>query len=259
MNMNYVSRFAIYEKGGKKFNLSLEYDDLEQFPENISAKLVWAAALMAKELNGDYVKREGRYDVVSWVDDEGNDRQTYEQVKLSNAAVMMGLIYFYPSHLNDYLEEAERIISETQLDFMFKALADGAENYEDGLIKVIGKEYVNSKDFGVLAFAPYYAEKKENERNLEERLANSKHIGNIGDEVTLILENIMVRDAKGDFGGWNVTAVTDNGCLVTYFTSKNALKDVSGWYAVKAKIKGHQYDWKTKSIAETRINYAKLL
>lgn len=251
--------FAIYKKDGKRYNLTLDYDAQSQFPENISAKLVWAAALMAKELNGDYVKRDGRWEMVAWVDDDGNERQTYEQTKLPNASVMMGLIYYYPSHLKDYLEEAERLLSEVQLDFMFKVLAEDAENYEDGLMKVIGKEQVTSRDFGVLAFAPYYAEKKEQERALEERLANSKHFGNHGEKVRIALENIQVRTAKGDYGGWNVTAVTDDGCLVTYFTSKEALTKQDGWYAAEAKIKSHQLDWKTKSIAETRINFVKLI
>lgn len=254
-----LNPFAIYEKDGKRFNLSLDYDAQSQFPENISAKLVWAAALMAKELNGDYVKRDGKWEYITYYDENGKECQAYEQVKLPNAAVMMGLIYYYPSHLKNYLEEAERLLNETQLDFMFKVLAENAENYEDGLMKVIGKEKVNSRDFGVLAFAPYYAEKKENERAFSERIANSKHFGNYDEKVNIALENVQVRSAKGDYGGWNVTAVTDDGCLVSYFTSKEVLTKQDGWYAVEAKVKSHQLDWKTKTIPETRINYVKLL
>lgn len=259
VTMYKVDRFLDYQKNGKKLVVTLDYDELQVFPEQVSAKVVWAASLLAKELNGDYVKSEGRYDMVTWIDDDGNDRQTYEQVSLSNRSVMMGLIHRYPSLLNDYINQAENVINELQLDFMFKVLADDAEGYEDGLAKVIGKEYVNTNDYGVIAFAPYYAEKKQKERELEERLANSHHFGNVGEELNLALENIVVRAARGDYGGYNVTAITDNGCLVSFFTSKDVFQNQDGWYAVKAKVKAHQVDWKTKSIPETRLNYVKII
>ena len=251
--------FAVYEVNGSRLNLTLDHDDLSQFPEQISAKLVWAAALMAKELNGDYVKREGRYDMVSWIDNDDNKRQTYEQVNLSNRSAMMGLLYYYPSHLNDYLEAAETMISDLQLDFMFKVLADDAEGYEDGLAKVIGKEKLNTHDFGVIAFAPYYAEQQKKRRNLTERLIDSHHIGSVDDVVNLALENIRVSPSYGEYGGWNVTAITDNNCLVSFYTSKAVFEKQDGWYGVTAKVKAHQVDWKTKTIPETRLNYVKLL
>lgn len=259
MNNQELCPHALYEVNGSRLNLALDHDDLSQFPEQISAKLVWAAAIMAKELNGDYVGRNRRYDMVTWIDDDGNERQTYEQVNLSNRSAMMGLLYYYPSHLNDYLEAAETMISELQLDFMFKVLADDAEGYEDGLAKVIGKEKINWHEYGVIAFAPYYAEKKQKERELEERLADSHHFGNVGEELNLALENITVRPSRGDYGGYNVTAITDNGCLVSFFTSKDVFEKQDRWYAVTAKVKAHQVDWKTKTIPETRLNYVKII
>ncbi len=250
---------TIYEVNGSHLNLYLDNDGFADFPENISAKLVWAASLMAKELNGGYVKREGRFEIVEWDDENGNKRSSYEIVNVSNRAAMMGLIYHYPSHLNDYLVAAETMISELQLDFMFKVLAEDAEGYEDGIAKVIGKEKLRTNDFGVIAFAPYYYENIKSARVLSERVADSHHFGNVGDDVNLALENIRVNPSNGDYGGWNVTAITDNGCLVSFFTSKSAFENLDGWYGVKAKVKSHQMDWKTQSIAETRLNYVKII
>lgn len=255
--MGYQS--AVYEVNGARLNLNLSADAVSDFPENITAKLVWAAALMAKELNGAYVKREGRYDIVEWEDDSGNKRSTHELINISNRLAMMGLIYYHSSHLKDYLEAAETLIGELQLDFMFKILSDDANGYEDGIAKVIGKETLRTNDFGVIAFAPYYYENIKAARVMEGRIAESRHIANVGDDVNLALENIRVTPSNGDYGGWNVTAITDNGCLVSFFTSKVAFTNLDGWYGVKAKVKSHQMDWKTQITAETRLNYVKII
>lgn len=268
-----------------------ETDFFLQNPHGVPLVDAVSAALMAKELNNEYIKREGKhatFEESEWVQQGPNDtprevRVTVTRlVKVSNRTLMQDIFFYHPELLAVKKAEAQEMLSALQLELMFRVLAsDGENSYEGSLSGVIAKENLRMNDFSVLAYAPYFLDKLEHERSIENRAAESSYIGRKGDSVTLVMEIVNMRRSAGasvqSFGGvamrssnyyrnqtadqvgWNIQAITDDGNLVSFFTSKDEIAKTKGWFAVKAKIKEHQIEWKYKKYKETRLSHVKVI
>lgn len=268
-----------------------ETDFFLQNPHGVPLVDAVSAAIMAKELNNEYIKREGKhatFEESEWVQQGPNDnprevRITVTRlVKVSNRTLMQDIFFYHPELLAVKKAEAEEMVSALQLELMFRVLAsDGENSYEGSLSGVIAKENLRMNDFSVLAYAPYFLDKLEHERSIETRAAESSYIGRKGDSVTLVMEIVNMRKSAGASGqafggvamrssnyyrnqimdqvGWNIQAITDDGNLVSFFTSKDEIAKTKGWFAAKAKIKEHQIEWKYKKYKETRVNHVKII
>lgn len=250
------SKFAIYSYKGKKLVFDSDYRTISEIP----LPTALAAAIMAKELNCEYIKKGGKSEYVRKIDHRGDEYDSFEVVKLSNYALMTMLLVHYPSHVKERIQEANDMLSSLQLDFMFKALTDEAEGYEGSVLKIIAKPDVFSQDFGIVAYLPFYQEGQEKERALKERIANSKHLGKEGDKLKLAIENISVRRVTGDnYSGWSITAIANEGDVVSFFTTKEELTKQVGYYGVTAKVKSIGKEWKYKEFNETKLTYVSLV
>jgi len=242
--------------------LTFDYNsDYRNSLDEVPMARVFAAAILAKKLNKNtYIKKEGNFEYVTVLDVNGNKHEKHVCVNQSNREVMIGLLAYYPEIVREKVEDAEKMIASLQLDFMFKALTDDAEGYEGGLLKVIAHETVKIEEYGVIAYAPFYYENYEKELEFKERVSKSKHIGKKDDKLRLAVENVSARYIRNDnYTGWTVTAVTGDGDLVSFFTSKEELTKQDGYYAINAKVKDHQKDWKYKEFNETRLNYVSII
>lgn len=251
------SEFSIYSYKGKRLIFDADYRTQGETPlENVIA-----AAIIAKELNdNEYVKKGGKSEYVRKIDHKGKEYDSFEVVKLSNYTLVTMLLVHYPALVKERVAEAVELISALQLDFMFKALTDDAEGYEGSVLKIIAKPEVMSQDFGIAAYLPFYSENQEKERAYKERISKSKHLGKEGDKLKLAIENIAVRFVSGDnYSWWFVTAIANDGDLVTFFTTKEEITKQDGYYAVSAKVKSLGKDWKYKEFDETKLTYVSLI
>jgi hypothetical protein len=242
--------------------LTFDYNaDYRNSLDEVPMARVFAAAILAKQLNNNtYIKKEGNFAYVTVLDVDGSKHERHVCVNQSNREVMIGLLAYYPEIVREKVEDAEKMIASLQLDFMFKALTDDAEGYEGGLLKVIAHETVKIEEYGVIAYAPFYYENYEKELEFKERVSKSKHLGKKDEKLRLAVENVSARYIRNDnYTGWTVTAVTGDGDLVSFFTSKEELTKQDGYYAINAKVKDHQKDWKYKEFNETRLNYVSII
>jgi hypothetical protein len=251
------SDFAIYSYQGKRLVFDTDYRTLGE----VSLDNVIAAAIIAKELNGnEYIKKGGKAEYVKKIDHRGDEYDSFEVVKLSNFTLLTMLLVHYPAIVKERVVEAAELISTLQLDFMFKALTDDAEGYEGSVLKIIAKPAIMSNDFGIAAYLPFYNENQEKERAYKERISNSKHLGKESEKLKLAIENITVRSVTGNnYSGWSVTAIANDGDLVTFFTTKEELTKQVGYYGVSAKVKSLGKDWKYKEFNETKLTYVSLI
>lgn len=248
--------YTKYYRDGKRLIFTYDYDSRERLHDTPIEYAV-AAAIVAKELNKHtYLKKDDVYGIVTKKNQDGVAYNSQEVVKTSNKDIIIGLLSYYKDLVNDKLPEATEMVSSLQLDFMFKALTDDAEGYEGSVLKIIAKPTVNINDLGIVAYIPFYHETQEKERAFKERISQSKHLGREGDKLKLAIENISVRRINGDnYSGWTITAVANDGDLVSFFTTKEELTQQVGYYAVSAKVKSLQKDWKYKEFDETRLSY----
>jgi len=213
-----------------------------------------AASLVAKDINGTYVKRGNEYRNT----DPDKPYESYVIVRWSNRDTILILMANYPELVEERLEEAKEFISTLETNLAFKALSDHLTSFEISITEAIANSEVSRRNIGCLAYAPYYVENEIRNSDVNLRATDSKHLGVPGDKLTLILENIRVVESRG-YPGYNVSAITNTNDLVSFFTSKNDFCNIEGSYRITAKIKSCGVDWKTKSIPETRLNYVKIV
>jgi hypothetical protein len=226
---------------------------------------VMAAAIIALDFNdGEYVKKSGKYDFVDIKDTDGINSNQYVLTKMSNSAIMKGILATYPALITDeIIEEAKDIISQIEMDFMFKVLGDDMNEFEKSINQFLTTSEFDSSQLGVCAYLPTYFTREADKRTISERGEKSKHFGNIGDKFDLSLDIISAKFiASPKFGnpGYMVNAFTEDDNRVSFFTIKDEIGEgVGKTVKVTAKVKSHGQCWSDDSMKETKLNYVKLI
>lgn len=249
-----------------KYLITSLHDDYREFNEfkrkKLPKDLVIAAGFVAAEFNDNkYVKKEGEYEFVDWVDDDGLTKSRYLMTKMPNREIITAILFKYPHLITQkYIDKAQKLISYLELDFMFKVLADDMNDFEKSILSIIASDEIGHNDYGTVAYSPLYLDRIQKERELEERSSNSDYLisERADGKVELVIEVLRVV-ASTNFPGYNVSAITDDGNRVSFFTSKHDFLNNEGeWFGIVSKIKSNGFVWGS-SIKETRLHYVKVI
>ena len=221
---------------------------------------VLALAIAAQRINGEYLKRGGKSDFVTRIED-GEKVQRYTRIKESNRHVIQTLEEVVPNILEDteLLNAAQSMLDNLNMEFMFKVLGDNMNDFETSIHEFLAEnddELYIQKHMGVIAFIPEYVKRDTSKKELEERSVGSEYVGSKGDKVTIDIEIISKRQATA-WAGWNVNAITSDGNRVSFFTTKDDLSEMTGIFSITAKVKDCGTVWDNSDIKETRLNYVK--
>lgn len=222
---------------------------------------VLALAIAAQRINGEYLKRGGKSDFVTRIED-GEKVQRYTRIKESNRHVIQTLEEVVPDILDDteLLNAAQSMLDNLTMDFMFKVLSDSMNDFETSIHEFIAEnddELYIQKHMGIIAFIPEYVKRDTDKKLFEERSIGSEYIGVKGDKITTDIEIISKRQATA-WAGWNVNAITSDGNRVSFFTTKDELSEMTGVFSITAKVKDCSTVWDNSDIKETRLNYVKI-
>lgn len=244
-------------------NTGLETGKIYNQP--ISKVELLALAIVAQRINGEYLKRGGASDFVTKIED-GEEVQRYERTKNSNRFVMETVQQIDPDVLTDeLLAEAQEMLTNLEMEYMFKVLADTMNDFENSIhqflsdepdVSLDGSNFEPRAHIGVVAYIPAYVEREAKQRNLAERSIGSEYLGTKGESISAQIEIVSKRQATA-WAGWNVNAITTDGNRVSFFTTKDDLANKKGVFKIAAKIKDCGNVWQDPDIKETRLNYVK--
>lgn len=230
--------------------------------QSISKVQLVALAIMAQKINGEYVKRGGKSDFVDIYDPELDETiQRFAKVKEANRNVMEILAENNSLITMDVMIEAQDMIKGLEMDFMFKVLGDNMNDFETSIHEFLAENDDNLNvryHIGVVAYIPEYVDRNTKLREMNERSADSNHIGSKGDKITADIEIISKRQATA-WAGWNINAITSDGNRVSFFTTKDELSNIKGMFTISAKVKDCGTVWGNSDIKETRLNYVKII
>ena len=247
-----------------KYNFDISQVDYKEIKEReeigFSKQQVLAASIVANEFNeGEYVKvNGGEFNFT-----ETSEGSRYLQQKVSNKQIVEGILFLYPHLIQDkHIEAANNIITELEVDFMFKVLAEDMTEFESNIASILGSTTKLDRHYwGTCAYLPTYAVKKVWERQIKDKSENSVHLnsdrkdGKIYTEIEVLKVNI-----SQVYGGYNVSALSVDGNRVSFYSSKEDWRDSEGKsFKIEAKVKSHGTVWKHEEIKETRLNYVKVI
>lgn len=183
-----------------------------------------AAAIVAQELNGEYV-----------------GSKAYSE-KPKNKVLMMQLIESADPRVDESLGRASEMIQYCQ-GKMIELMSGGLTQYWQGILKVINKVEIGPKDYndlGLIASVPSAYERsvlRDRAQDARERAqATSQHFGSPGDryegEVQIVSKVFSVKYDRNWF-----TGVDQNGNLVNFPHNNELVVDQT--YRIKAKVRKH--------------------
>lgn len=228
------------------------------YSQPISKVELLALAIVSQRINGHYLKRGGASGFVTKIED-GEEVQRYERIKNSNRFVMETVQQIDPDVLTDeLLVEAQEMLTNLEMEFMFKVLGDNMNDFESSIHQFISDvdDFEPRMHIGVVAYLPAYIERENKQKELIERSIGSEYLGTKGEAITAEIEIISKRQATA-WAGWNVNAITTDGNRVSFFTTKDDLANKKGVFKIAAKIKDCGNVWQDPDIKETRLNYVK--
>ena len=174
----------------------IPYTELDEvYKRKHPKERVMAAAILALDFNdGEYVKKAGKYEFVDMVDDNDIPCSNYILTKMGNSAVMRGILTTYPRLITDsLLDKAKDIIAKIELDFMFKVLGDDMTEFEQSIANFLSTNEFDANQLGVCAYLPTYYTKEEDKKSVADRSISSKHFGDIGDRVELVVDILSTK------------------------------------------------------------------
>jgi len=160
-----------------------------------------AVAVAAYEYNGNSYLKENKYD---YNYEQDTNRHEIRQVTWSNRSMLRNYynVDIYSITASDLerppllkVTEAHRAKAQDIRNFtkklLFKALAYDHKNnefppYDISIFQKVNQDEINVNDFGFIASAPLYYDKESYAIELENRMANSQHVGSIGGRACLI-------------------------------------------------------------------------
>lgn len=243
-------------------NTALNLDENLVYKSTVSKVEFLALAIVAQRINGEYIKRGGKSDFIDEVDDtDGQTYQRFRKIAESNRFVMETVQQLNPNVITpEVLEEAQTMLTNLEMDYMFKVLGDNMNDFENSIHQFISdsSEFEPRAYAGIVAYIPAYVEREMKQKEVQERSSMSTWLGDKGDTITTEIEIISKRAATA-WAGWNVNAITTDGNRVSFFTGKEDIVNMPGVFKISAKVKDCSTVWQDPDTKETRINYVKII
>lgn len=151
------------------------------------------------------------------------------------------------------------LLRETVVSYhVMKVLSDQSNDFQNRISEILNKQGIKVSELKTLAYIVPMAGNIDREQLMDERLsmASGTHLSAPGSKVTAVVTVLGVRYSR-EFGVWNHTAITDDGHAVTFF-NKREFKDGTRM-RINANVKDHRTMYKRPNVAETRLNYVKVL
>lgn len=204
----------------------------EQYP----VALVWAAAVMATDTNGGYVKEDQRV----W--DE--TAQTTRLVRRRNRDIMMDHL----RHPQDITPEArargEEILNSIRNDLTFRALKGRLTDFDQAVSKVLAVEgqfdtALNRYEMAIVASLPASAARAQKRATADERVkfATGGLIGQPGAKVSAQVE-VLSSVFSQNYNCYFIKGITDQDQPV-FFSYREGL-DTGTHIAIKGTVKAHR-------------------
>ena len=214
-----------------------------------------AASIIATEMNdGEYIKAEGRSDIV---DNE------YVKLNFSNKDILIGVLTEYRTLLDSsYLKKASVILEYLEDQFAFKILSDNMNSFETSIAQFLtDKMVIKSATMGIAAYIPTYYANNTKQQAIDDRSTNNDYLGEVGTKVITEIEVIRATYCPTTaFGnpGYMCNAITTDNHRVSFFTGKEDIATTKKSIKISCKIKSLGTSYKDDSINETQVNYVKL-
>lgn len=209
---------------------------------SFTANHVWALAVAAQRINGEYVKED------QWHSESGQESQL---VKTANKKLVKQWLRegTNPATLDDTLKgEEARSYFKT---FLMRELSGKINEFERTALKIAQKEEFTSRDmydFAVISCLPSVAVRDKQRLEIKREVYMSEPLkGNLGDEIVGSI-NVIKSSYSQNYNKWNIQARMGESFINFWFS-----KELRGELRVKGKIKTFRDD-KT-----TQLNYVKII
>lgn len=154
--------------------------------------------------------------------------------------------------------KAEAVREAVNNDHVLKVLTEQAGDFQKRINEMLSKQSIKVSDLKTLAYVVPMAGDIDRNNRMDERLSMAKntHLGATGHKVTAVVTVVSVRYSK-EFSIWNHTAITDDGHVVTFFNKRQHGDGTR--MRITANVKEHRTMYRRPNVAETRLNYVKVL
>lgn len=235
------------------------------FEDQYSLTDLLSLSVAVNRINGGYIKKDADIDV----DKEGN------QTKLPNLFIInnhIGIEKFKTSRikatLNKYYDDVDVLDSDKEnvshmiryfKGLSLKAIKRDISDFERTILGLIGKEFVQYKDIGVIASLPSVYENGQRQREfnkLEKKLAeNSEYVGTLNERNTFTLE-VIHKKFIWRSNSFLYVAKEGNSNLVKFF-SQDSIGKVGEIIKIDGYVKDHTLGKMSKG-NETYLNRVKI-
>jgi len=143
-------------------------------------------------------------------------------------------------------------------DHVMKVLSEKTNDFQKRISEILSKQTIKVSELKSLAYIVPMSKNITRSQSMEEKLSLSSgtHLGRPGTKVTITATVLSVRYSR-EFSIWNHTAITDEGHVVSFFNKKEYGDGTR--MRISANVKEHRSMYNRPDVAETRLNYVKIL
>lgn len=154
--------------------------------------------------------------------------------------------------------KAEAVRDAVVNDHVFKLLSDQGNDFQKRISEILGKQTIKVSEMKSLAYVVPMSMDIERNQRMDETMSMAKdtHLGRVNSKITAVVSVLGVRYSR-EFSIWNHTAITDDGYVVTFFNKREHREGTR--MRISANVKDHRTLYKRPNVAETRLNYVKIL
>lgn len=212
-----------------------------------SVEDVWAAAVAAQRVNGEYIK-EDKINI--------NEDGSHETLKKRNRDIMMDFLAVPGSITDEDRTTGRECRRFLQNDLTFRALKGQLSAFDASVSRVVAveEEFDSAQhrlELAVVACLPQSHQRAVARQSIKDRVQNSNggYVGNIGDKVTLTAE-VVSANWSNIYNIFWVTAITqDNQAL--FFSYKSQLNSATE-IKLAGTVKAHRDN-------QTQLNRVKIV
>lgn len=199
----------------------------QQQVQTWSAEQVFAAAVTAQEINGEYLKIEVR-------DDQG------QVVSQPNKVLMRQLLTSNTEFTDSQLAQGQQVREHYQ-KLLFEQISGELKDFLSSALRIASKPQFQSNewlDLAIAAALPSCADRdlrcQAAEAEREQLTAQSEPVGQVGDRVTLQMQVVQARWSQ-KWNCWTINARA--GSNLFFFFHK---QELTGTVQVRGTVKGHR-------------------
>ena len=153
----------------------------------------------------------------------------------------------------EHFEQA-RVIREYSKKEIFNLLAN-QDSYNTRIYEIVNREYIQAKDFGFIASAPFYYQINKSKDHYKQSLANiqSQHVGTPGGKVYLDNFEIIRNSKSNNYPGWVILGICE-GNLFMFFTRHDTWANCKPGDKINLEGKVKDHVMEQNNIPMTKLN-----